>query len=765
MKDTTRIHLLGKIISGNEVVKERMRREKEYIFESFPVNAKTLIDEKLENGWTVEREFKTTIRLKKKKELDVYFEDRVWSIFAKLGFKFLNKDRHFHLPYDKNNDSLTQQIDVFIKDDETVLLIECKTTKTNKLGDFKTDLEAMSGKMEGLINSVKQLFPGEKLKIKYILATHGYDLSVPDINRLENLKGEHFDEDVINYYFDLFKQLGLAAKYQLLGSIFHGSEIPELDNLVPTVKGKMGKHTYYSFSIEPEKLLKIGYVLHRNKANDNMMPTYQRIIKKHRLESINEFIDEKGGYFPNSIIISIDSGGKKMTFDRANTQVKTAISEVGILHLPKKYRSAFIIDGQHRLYGYANSKYKSSNSIPVVAFVDLEREEQIKLFMEINENQKAVSKNLRLTLNADLLWTSNIQADRIKALCSRIAIYLGERRSSPLFDKIAIGEDKKIITSEAVVDALKNSNFLGKLSKNEFDKIGTFYKGDLDSAYEGLAEYLAASFSYLKENLEDEWQKDNSLLLINKGIYAIIRILSDIADHLLAQNIINNSFKTHEIINESKHYLDPVIKFFKNVSAEKSQDLKSTYGGGGNTKYWRTLQIAIKEVINNFEPEGLAEYLKKEEKEYNDEAFSLIRNIETFIKKDIRLKLNKEYGEFWFEDGVPPKIQGDAVVLAQEKKRESKEEVDPWDCLYIPHYREIVMKNWRDTFEKEYSWLSGGKKNGNKEEKTVWMYELSKIRNDVVHSYYVSKEKIEFLREINDWMHKKVAIKQAEVFS
>ena len=30
----------------------------------------------------------------------------------------------------------------------------------------------------------------------------------------------------------------------------------------------MGGHTYYSFSIEPEKLLKIGYVLHKlqNKA-------------------------------------------------------------------------------------------------------------------------------------------------------------------------------------------------------------------------------------------------------------------------------------------------------------------------------------------------------------------------------------------------------------------------------------------------------------------------------------------------------------------
>mgnify|MGYP004568545145 CR=1 FL=1 len=42
----------------------------------------------------------------------------------------------------------------------------------------------------------------------------------------------------------------------------------------------MGGFEYFEFSIEPEKLLKIGYVLHRSEANKHMMPTYQRIIKK-----------------------------------------------------------------------------------------------------------------------------------------------------------------------------------------------------------------------------------------------------------------------------------------------------------------------------------------------------------------------------------------------------------------------------------------------------------------------------------------------------
>ena len=77
----------------------------------------------------------------------------------------------------------------------------------------------------------------------------------------------------------------------------------------------------------------------------------------------------------------------------------TKPSQIGTLHLPKQYRSVFIIDGQHRIFGYSGSKYAGKNTIPVVAMVNLEKEEQVKLFMEINENQKAVPKNLRNTLN------------------------------------------------------------------------------------------------------------------------------------------------------------------------------------------------------------------------------------------------------------------------------------------------------------------------------------------------------------------------------
>ncbi len=60
----------------------------------------------------------------------------------------------------------------------------------------------------------------------------------------------------------------------------------------------MGGYTYYSFMIEPERLLKMSYVLHRNQANSAMMPTYQRLIKKSRLKKVTEFVDFQARVLP-----------------------------------------------------------------------------------------------------------------------------------------------------------------------------------------------------------------------------------------------------------------------------------------------------------------------------------------------------------------------------------------------------------------------------------------------------------------------------------
>ncbi len=754
MTEKSKIELLGKLIGKDQIKKVISTKQKTEDFLTIKPNQ---LNDYLIEGWEKDKEFKTTIKIKKNKPIDIAFEDEVWSLFGLMGYDFLNKDRNFKIPYDKVDGNLTKQIDVFAKDDETILIIECKTAEKNKRGDFKKELESYQGIFDGLRKSIQSLFPTTKHKIKFILATKNLSMSDEDKERLKNIGGIHLNEDNIDYFFKLHSQLGLASKYQFLGSIFEGQEIPEIENRIPAVRGKMGSHTYYSFSIEPEKLLKIGYVLHRNKANENMMPTYQRLIKKSRLKSVEEFV-ENGGYFPNSIIISIDA--KNCNFEEANTQVKSTIADVGILHLPKKYRSAFIIDGQHRLYGYSNSDFKYKNTIPVVAFVNLERDEQVKLFMQINENQKAVSKDLRNTLNADLLWTSENKIEQIKALCSRISIFLGEDRNSPLFNKVSIGEDKKTITTQAIENALKRSKFLGKVNKIKIEELGLIYNGDIDSSYDRLKSYLVNGLQYLSENIVEEWENEkDGVILINRGIYAYILILSDIMLFLSENNIIDIKKESiSKIVLEARNYIDPLIIFINSLSDEDRDILKKAYGGSGENKYWRTFQKVIRDTHSEFNPEGLNEYISKQEKEFNDRAFSIIRDLETSFKNDFKIKLEEKYEKMWFKKGVPPQIGDDAVALATKKNREIEnedDEVEPWDCINIIAYRAIAVKNWQDLFEKDYTLPGQEKISGGKEEKTKWMVRLEHLRNQNVHSYYVTEDELSFLEMLNDWIIKK----------
>ena len=183
------------------------------------------------------------------------------------------------------------------------------------------------------------------------------------------------------------------------------------------------------FSIEPGTLLKMSFVLHRTKANEEEMPTYQRLLVPSRLSKLTKYIDgedgEGGGFFPNSLILNFNTSDHKLRFEPGKAFKNTG-ARFGTLILPNAFRIAYVIDGQHRLYGYANSKFKDTSTIPVVAFKDLDSVMQLKMFVDINENQKAVSKTLRETLKKDLYWGHKFAKERMDALVSAITIKLSE---------------------------------------------------------------------------------------------------------------------------------------------------------------------------------------------------------------------------------------------------------------------------------------------------------------------------------------------------
>lgn len=750
------------IVSGKELITAKNKRKNLYIEAR---ERKVALEELEEEGWEYVKDYADSKFVKVRKEKPFYerFEDQIWLLFFQMGFKHLNRDANFKMNYDFNNPDFTQQIDVFAADDETILIVECKSSEDLNEVQFKKDIEKLHGQMEGLRKCALKQYPGRK--VKFIWATHNCIMSAKDIKRLQEWDIIFFSDSTIQYYSELVKHLGTCSRYQLLGNLLANTEIKKMQNKVLAIKGKMGGHEYYEFSIEPEKLLKIGYVLHRNEANKNMMPTYQRIIKRKRLKEVQSFIND-GGYFPNSIIVSIDSGGRKLQFDESPTKLDDSISKIGVLHLPKRYHSAYIIDGQHRLYGYSDSEYANTNSIPIVAFVDLDRSEQLKLFMDINENQKSVSKTLRITLNSDMLWDSPNQNERRDAIRSKIAQMCGEEQSSPLLGRVVIGEDEKnnikCITIQAIQLALQKCSFFSTFAKNNtIATNGSFDVGDNQATIDRFYPFLEGCFKTVKNECETEWSLgEQGIFTINRGIQGIIRIINDVVNLLIAQNkLFPLTQDIDDIINEVEYYMSPLLNHINKLTEEQRIELKSFYGGGAENKYLHYFQKVIHDSLTDFNPEGLEEYIENTTKEYNATSKEYIYAIEEKLKDVIAESLQEYYGDKWLIKGLPKTTYKEAEKAASDKNYEllsndEESDIEPWDCISLSDCKDIVVysRNWSEIFESiitrpEDLILS------TKEQKTEWINTISKEQNKLSKSTYsVPKSSFELISNIYAWL-------------
>ena len=568
----------------------------------------------------------------------------------------------------------------------------------------------------------------------------------------------NFDYETIRYYNDLSEHLGSAARYQLLGNLFAKTEIKGMDSNVPAIEGKMGTFTYYTFLIEPERLLKLSYILHRNKANHKLMPTYQRLIKKDRLKAIRKFVDE-GGYVPNSLIVSIDTNGKGVVFEQSSTRTENNLSRMGILKLPKTYQSLYVIDGQHRLYGYSDSKFASSNSIPVVAFVDMKKHDQVKMFMDINENQKSVPKGLRNTLNIDLLWNAELYAQRQEALRLDLGQQLGEDTKSPLYGRIVTGEDlsntKRCITLDYINDAFKQSNFFNvyKKNKNEVLVPGTFDKTDNDETENILFPFICKCFKVIKDYCSEEWDKGSEgFLTINNMTFALIKVFNDIVNIQLKKNnkvIVDDGDAFYK---QCESMLFDLADTINCLEPETINAIKTAKGGGAKKTSWNELRVAFNRKYQEFTYPELEEYIKQYCANNNPYAAEYIREILSEIKK--RLKQNINNDPQWMHKYLPEKLRNDliskcAIEKSNRENNGNHEDVDPWDYISFNEIKMIANygTNW-SSFCSDILLLPSNKMN--KINTLSWLTDLETAKNRISVNQSIVTSEFENIKKIRD---------------
>ncbi len=645
-------YFYGELVVGEELEKTAKQRQKKYHEVTTPESNK---DSYLSKGWKLKKKYKRSVKLFKEKGIDELLEDEVWLLFKNMGFTEMNKDRNFKIqagPVQK------KQIDVFAKDGNNVFVIECKAQSEKGPRLLGKDMHEILNLRGDITKSLRKHYE-QKVRVSFLLVTKNIvwsstDERIASDNREKSLF--FWKETDLESYTNLTNQLGESARFQMYSILFFGKKIDELGDIeVPAIYGGKRKNKYYSFIIQPEKLLQVAYVHRREESNsEEVSGTYQRMLKKSKLDRICKFINGKH-FFPNNIILNFT---EEPIFER-----KDEVGDIvyGILKFPRSYGSAWVIDGQHRLFGYSETGRKATDTLPVVAFVKLKTVRQAQLFVDINREQTPVSSNLLWDLYPDIYY--GIEEDKYQTLraISLIVKKLNFESDSPLHKHIYIPsvprEPKGVtnLTMASVCEGLKENRLINREEQ-------LLYRGNYEDTVDFASKIIKAYFEVIAKSFPEDWEKGNKgLLRTNIGIRIFLVILRQLIKYLkyeglervyTKQNLKDFKSKVEEIVGR-------VIVKLKEMPVAERDNIRKESSKGWVLQNAQMLIWYLKEEFNFglelWRKGGWAPSIPDEESE--ESIKELIKDTEIQSKKYIVEELAKIHGETWWVEGIPEGVK------------------------------------------------------------------------------------------------------------
>ena len=684
------------------------------------------------------------------KPQDELFEDKVWICFSKLNFKYMNSNNNFRIRHTSNPDVDPQQIDVFVADDNVAIVVECKSAKIfDKKTSFQDTLLSISAQKDYITNEIREHFSKPNLSVGFVFVTNNYLINDTDKNVAKDKNIIMLNQDDIEYYNSLIKNIGEAAKFHVLADIFEKRPIESMHVEVPAIKGFYDGYTMYTFLIAPVQLLPISFVVHRRKNSKATNTTYQRMIKKSRIDNIRNYIVKEHGFFPNSIIVNIDSDS--MTFTEEKKQSDCVSS--GTLILPNQYKTAWIIDGQHRLFSYCGTEEASTSFIPVVAFKQLSYKKQSEIFIDINSKQNRVDKNLLLEINSESHWDSEKPEEWLDALISKCILKMSRDQINPLYMRLksTTEETGGDLTITSLTSALIKTALFGQIIS------GNLQYGFLSSTKEDIKEntlergftILTGYFHVLSTIAETHWKKkggkEKGYLCTNNGITALIIVLRDILKFVDENDDKLANVSNKDVVEKIKPYAIVIANYFKEHDGEKEIDVfRNQLGAHGQQQSAMDIEVIINETYPEFTSSDLERHKEKTKKQWEDltkAAFPQLKNqvIETLI-----IALKKQYGDNtsgWWKKGVPEDVR-----IEIGKIRESDDEERDYEFyIQLKHVKQIVSsKDW-SLFKKYFGFQTYGRK---REDQISWLDELERIEKLISGNGRITQDEYNRLQEI-----------------
>ena len=748
-QESLTVELFGPLLTEASKIKREAVRRRNHFDEQSITSAEILAFEA--DGWQVDRKLKRSIKVKRAKAIDERLENRFWLLLARLGYPEINSGRKFKITIArKGAEPLTKQVDVFAKDDETVIVAECKACNAYTRRSLQKDIEEfanLKGPMAAAIN--KHYGEVKKLKILWIFVTENIAWSSPDKQRAIGQNIHIITERELRYYAQIADHLGRAARYQFLSEFLKDQVIPELsDKSVAAIRGKLGGHRFYCFVTTARDLLKISFVNHRSLNDPEGAPTYQRLVSRTRLRSIADFI-KKGGYFPNNILINFV---RPVRFDKSAVD-ETAGVQFGHLYLPDRYRSAWIIDGQHRLYGFAPLDDSFANqNIVVVAFEGMSKTDEANLFVTINHEQKPVPKHLLDDLDGELKWGSEVPSDRIAAISARLINVLNGDMGEPFFNRITQQgmptTNRTNLTLPALKDALRRSGLLGRaMMNNQVYETGPLCGSTDSETLDRSRSALNEFFSLIRNANMNEWDAGREgFLCTNVAVQGYIMLFASLIKYWEANTASDaREMDVEEVLMGIDEYLRPIRELLESSSPTQIKEgFQVQFGAGGPPEYYFRLCKVVKNKYPDFQPDGMEEWEAEQSEDRIQEADSQLKAIVTEMRDYIFSVFRTMYGEkanaYW-EKGVT-----DNVVKVAAYNRALDTDVD--DRLPLEAYLEVVemkkivenKRNW-PIFKPVFDISEPGEKGQAKNLK--WMLRINELRRIPAHPAKERKYKVE----------------------
>jgi len=751
---------------SNSLTSTRTERIAEYKMRKRAFDYKTvqpaLVDGLRESGWEFDKALTNSTRIRRAKSGDEVLENRFWTVLYLLGFERLNIGRHFKLSVVIEGKKATKQIDVLAIDDDTVVVAECKSAESLRKRSLQTALSELDSHKRPIANAIRAA-TGDAInrKIIWCMVTAKIRWTESNLTWAKEKQIHVLREQELRYFQEIAKTLGKAAKHQFVAEFLSGQKIPALsDRFVAASKFKIGGRTAYSFSIPAGDLLRRAFVNHRDLRDPSGAPSYQRLIDPKRIKAIAAFLTG-GGYFANSIIINFHNS---VRFD---VQGKDEVSDTrfGRLYLPDTYKSCWVVDGQHRLYGASLMEPGSEPIVPVVAFEKLPATEEANLFTTINKEQKQVQPRLLDELEGELKWDSDDPEEAARGVAARALDQLRHEIAGPFEDRFAPpgvpASKRQVLTLPQIKLALLKSGLLGRRSPRDEAYLPGPLTGQKNRAtFENTSEFLSAYFTAVRDANPSRWEAGPpQLLCYNPAIQAHLRLCGEVTRHLNDRHKIDpHELAAEELVQSIVDFSRPLFEFISTATDDVFKErFYVPFGSGGPARYFYRAAELIYLTQPEFEPDGLRDFLEGNTKEIKEDCDRIVAWTVDELHRFVVRKLRDSYGDDFFNLGIKNK---EIKKRAYEKSLDAVDGPQPLETfLDILDLKKIVetSENWpifRDSLNIQLPSQPKGLA-----KYISWIEDFNEVRKVMAHPYgrSYSEEDMALLKFVENELRKRLS--------